>query len=81
MFPGDRHCSYIMTDDPCKALREVYDSCFQEWVDKEYFTGNVKGPMTPCEGELGKYHECMRGDPRRKKYIENLEEYKKQFPR
>ena len=70
-----------MGDDPCKALREAYDACFQIWLDKEYFAGKVTGPMVPCEKELKVYHDCMRTDPRRKKYLENLEIYKKEFPR
>ncbi|OMJ94367.1 hypothetical protein SteCoe_2409 [Stentor coeruleus] len=70
-----------MKDDPCKVLREAYDGCFQIWLDAEYFAGKIKGPMVPCEAELKTYHECLKTDPHRAPYLENLEKYKKDFPR
>ena len=66
-----------MIGDPCKTLREIYDVCFQEWVDKEYLLGTVKGPMVPCEKTLKEYHECLLKDPRRSKFLLNLDQYKK----
>jgi hypothetical protein len=65
-----------MGDDPCADLRKLYDQCIQTWLDEAYFKGQVKGPFTPCEPELAKYHVCMKTDPRRKDYLLKLDEYK-----
>ena len=69
-----------MGDDPCKDLREVYDKCFQSWLDSDYFQIKVKGPMVPCKGELNTYHTCLHTDPRRSAYLRDLQAFKDQFP-
>lgn len=65
-----------MGDDPCKEVRTIYDTCIQKFLDEEYFKKPVKGPFVPCEPELKVYHECLRKDPKRKEYIERLQELK-----
>lgn len=66
-----------MGDDPCADVRKVYDVCFQTWLDEVYFKTPVKGPFTPCETELSRYHLCLQTDPRRKDYLLKLSEYKR----
>jgi hypothetical protein len=65
-----------MGDDPCKEVRTIYDTCIQKFLDEEYFQKPVKGPFVPCKPELEVYHECLRKDPKRKEYIERLQELK-----
>ncbi|CAG9327067.1 unnamed protein product [Blepharisma stoltei] len=69
-----------MGDDKCKELRAAYDQCFQIWLDTEYFAGKVKGPMVPCEEQLKVYHECLKTDKHRGKFLIDLEKYKQEYP-
>lgn len=68
-----------MKEDLCKELRDVYDKCFQSWLDTDYFQNKVKGPMVPCEAQMKSYHECLRLDPKRSAYLESLQENKEKF--
>lgn len=68
-----------MKEDLCKEPREIYDKCYQDWLDTEFFKNNVKGPFTPCKVELDTYHACLRLDPKRSAFLDSLQENKEKF--
>ena len=64
--------------DKCKDLREIYEACFLKWFDEDFITGKDFGGkrFVPCEPQLADYHECLKLDPDKGKYLLNLEELK-----
>lgn len=69
-----------MGDDKCKEVRTTYDLCYQTWLDTDYLTGKVKGKMVPCEAQLKEYHECLKRDQTKAKYLEELNKFKEEYP-
>ena len=67
---GGKYVIKAMSSDPCKELREVYDQCFQEWLDSTYFKGLAQKNSVPCEPQLAVYHECLKTDPARATFLD-----------